>query len=114
MTSGVVQVTFTAGDRSTAERIVDELVADGWVACGQVDGPVRSTYRWQGRVEIAEEWRATLKTSAAAAPAVVSRVRAAHDYDTPEVLVTAVEHGDADYVAWVLAESSGAPTSPDA
>jgi periplasmic divalent cation tolerance protein len=109
VTSGVVQVTFTAGERATAERIVDALVADGWAACGQVDGPVRSTYRWRGRVETAEEWRATLKTSAAAAPAVVARVRADHDYDVPEVLVTAVEHGDDDYVAWVLDESSGAP-----
>jgi periplasmic divalent cation tolerance protein len=112
MTTGVVQVSFTAADRGLAERIVDGLVADGWVACGQVGGPIRSTYRWRGVVERAEEWTVTLKTSAAAAARVVGRVRAEHHDEVPEILVVAVAGGDPDYLDWVLDHSRGPDAGP--
>jgi periplasmic divalent cation tolerance protein len=81
---------------------VSRLVADRLAACGQVDGPVRSTYRWNGVVESAEEWRCTLKTTPALVEPCVQAVVAAHPYDTPEVLVARV-HATKRYAAWVRA-----------
>jgi periplasmic divalent cation tolerance protein len=100
--AGVVQVTVAVDDAGVAERIGRGLVGDGLVACAQVGGPIRSMYRWQGAVETAEEYLLVLKTTAAAAPAVVAAVRRTHPYETPEVLVTPVVGGDPDYLAWVL------------
>jgi periplasmic divalent cation tolerance protein len=112
VTTGVVQVTFMAADEQFAHAVVDGLVADGLVACGQVSGPVRSTYRWQGAVEESVEWRAVLKTTASRSPEVVSRIRSRHPDDVPEVLVTAVVGGDPDYLGWVVDECTPA-TGPD-
>ncbi len=103
-----MQVTFTADDRAVVDGLVEELVGAGLVACGQVDGPVRSTYRWRGAVERADEWRAVLKTTGERAPQVVAAIRAGHPYETPEVVVTPVVGGDPDYLAWV-ADGSSAP-----
>ena len=41
-------------------------------ACVQVVGPIRSTYRWEGRVETATEWLCLAKTTAG----VLARSRA--------------------------------------
>ena len=108
MSTGIVQVTFTAAEREVAERLVEDLVGAGLVACGQVSGPVRSVYRWRGAGERAGEWRAGLQNSAARAPRVGGAVRGGHPYETPEVVVTPVVGGDADYLAWVVEESGGA------
>ena len=106
MSTGVVQVTFTHSGRDVVDALVRDLVSSGLVACGQVDGPVSSLYRWRGKVEQAEEWRAVLKTTQDAAPRVVGAIRSAHPYETPEIVVTPVTGGDPDYLAWVADESS--------
>jgi periplasmic divalent cation tolerance protein len=46
-----------------AERIAVELVDLRLAACAQVSGPMQSTYRWEGKIENAEEWLCTAKTS---------------------------------------------------
>ncbi len=70
-------------------------------ACAQVVGPVSSTYRWQGEVETASEWYCHLKTTAARVPALISRVRELHPYQTPEIIAVAVAEGDARYLKWI-------------
>jgi len=99
-------VSFTSATQAEAQALVDEVVAAGWAACGQIGGPIRSTYRWQGKVERSEEWRTVLTTTSARSVQVVARIRARHSYDTPEIMVTPVVGGDPDYLGWVVEESS--------
>jgi periplasmic divalent cation tolerance protein len=75
-------------------------VAAGLAACVQIDGPVHSTFRWQGAVETAVEWRCTCKTTPIRAEACVAAIVAGHPYATPEVLVRQATATPA-YVAWV-------------
>ena len=105
--TGVVVVTTTVDDESSATSIATKVVEERLAACAQVGGPLRSVYRWQGAVERAEEWSVAMKTSAATAVALCDRVRALHAYDVPEVVVTEVVGGDADYLAWVLESVTG-------
>jgi periplasmic divalent cation tolerance protein len=73
-------------------------------------GPVASTYRWQDRVETAEEWFCHLKTTAARLPEVVARVRALHAYEVPEIIAVPLVGGDAAYLRWIV--DSVAAVSP--
>lgn len=98
-------VTATFPDRSAALGLADRLVGDGVAACAQVGGPVTSVYRWQGRVERDEEWTLTVKTVVATADRVVEMIVGEHPYDTPEVLVGAVDGGHGPYLDWVLEHS---------
>lgn len=75
-------------------------------ACVHVAGPIASTYRWQGKIEQAEEWVCTCKTTRARAEAAVSRLRQLHSYTQPEILVIPVLDADPAYAAWVAAEVS--------
>ncbi len=99
----VVEIRTTLSGRDRAEECARRLIAERLAACVQIDGPVTSIYRWQGAVETAEEFRCTCKTSPARALACEAAILAAHDYATPELIVTAVEASPA-YAAWVRAE----------
>lgn len=106
MTTGIVQVQTTLDSEAAASRIADTLVAEQLAACVQVIGPVRSTYRWQGALERADEWLCLVKTTEAALPVLLHRLKALHPYDTPEIIVTQVIGGDVEYLEWVRQEVS--------
>lgn len=93
-----IRTTFAARDAAVA--CASRLVGARLAACVQIDGPVHSTYRWQGAVETAEEWRCTCKTTPARAAACVAAIVAGHPYATPEVLVRQATATPA-YAAWV-------------
>lgn len=95
----LIEITTTFDDREAATVCGRSLVEAGLAACVQVDGPVMSVYRWQGALETAEEWRCTCKTLPAARDACVAAILAAHPYDTPQLVVTAVGATSA-YAAW--------------
>lgn len=90
-----------------AERAGQALVEQGLAACVNILPGMRSIYRWAGKVERAEEAVMIVKTSAAARERVAEAVRKGHPYDTPAILFLPTEGGDAAYVAWILAESTG-------
>ena len=70
-----------------------------------------SHYWWQGALERGEEAVMIFKTRASLAEKVRAAVRASHSYTTPSILVLPIEGGDADYVAWILAETAEAANS---
>ena len=53
----IVEIHTTFGSAAAAEACVTAIVGDRLAACGQIDGPISSTYWWQGRLETATEWR---------------------------------------------------------
>jgi len=96
----------TAPDAEVAARIARALVEERLVACANLVGSVRSIYRWQGRVEDADEVMLVLKTRVDRVDALAERLRALHPYDLPELVVLPVEGGLAPYLDWVRAESA--------
>ena len=99
-TDQLVAVTVTFGSAEEAEAVAAELVEARLAACAQV-WPIRSTYRWQDKIEQAEEHRLEAKTTAAVLPALEARVRERHSYDLPEIIALPVAHAGADYARWV-------------
>ena len=89
--TGYVQVGTTAPDRATADRIASAAVAERLAACAHVDGPLQSTYRWQGAVETASEWSCRLKTTVERLPALMARIRELHPYDVPEIVAQDID-----------------------
>jgi periplasmic divalent cation tolerance protein len=102
------QVTTTLPDRAAAQRMADTLIAERLAACAQVLGPVSSTYRWDGRVEHAEEWYCNLKTTDQRLPALEQRVRELHPYELPELIAIPISGGDTQYLEWIRTEVSEA------
>jgi periplasmic divalent cation tolerance protein len=103
------QVTTTFPDQDGARQAATVLVEERWAACGQVVGPVESTYRWEGTVEHATEWYCHLKTTLSRVPGLGTRLRELHPYQTPEIIVLPVVDGDPDYLRWIEASVAAGP-----
>ncbi len=103
----ICQVSVTAGSPEEAGRLGVAAVEARLAACAQVSGPITSTYRWRGSIESAQEWLCVLKTTAGLVAPLMEQLRAAHGYDTPEIVSTSIEHADPDYAQWVEAQTLG-------
>ena len=106
MTEPVCEVIITADDEAWLLSYTRSLVDDRLAACGQLIGPIRSIYRWDNGVQEDTEVRVALHTRKSLVPAIIERTRAEHSYEVPCVLALAVENGNPDYVAWVIASTS--------
>ena len=103
MTDAILIMTTTP-DRQVADRIAQCLLGERLAACIQVSGPIHSTYRWQGKVETAEEWLCTIKTTREAYGAVEQCIVELHPYDEPEVVAVDLSHTSASYLQWLRAQ----------
>ena len=92
----------TLPDRASAERLGALAVAEGLAACAQVDGPLLSLYRWEGKPCREEEWRLTLKLDPRLEPALRERLHALHPHRTPQWVTLDAGASEA-YLAWTRA-----------
>jgi periplasmic divalent cation tolerance protein len=67
-----------------------------------------SLYRWQGRLEQAEETLVILKTRSALVPALTERVKQLHSYECPCVVALPISAGNEDYLRWIDNETRSA------
>lgn len=97
----VLMVHTTCADRTEAERLASELVAERLAACASIGGDITSVFPWEGRIDRERETPLTLKTARSAYPALATRLVELHSYDVPEILALPVSDGHADYVQWL-------------
>ena len=97
-----VYATFTSDEE--ARRISRQLVEERLAACANLLAPCRSIYRWQGRIEEAQEVPAIFKTRAEAAHRLVARIGELHSYDVPAAAVWPIAETLPAYRDWVRSE----------
>jgi len=93
-------------DAESARALATTLVEQRVAACVSVLAPCQSIYRWEGKLEEAEEVTLLIKTSAARYAALEEAIRAYHPYELPEIVAVRVEKGLPDYLAWVAASTA--------
>ena len=99
--SEYIHVHTTTATEADAQRIASALVERRLAACVHVSGPITSTYRWQGKVETAQEWHCVAKTRRDRYAAVEAAVIELHPYDTPEIVATPIVAGSQRYLTWL-------------
>ena len=84
-----------------AEEIASRLVSNRLAACVNISAPVRSVYRWQGKVESAPEWLLTIKTERSRFDDLAAAIQAIHSYELPEIVALPIAAGFAPYLKWI-------------
>jgi len=97
----VVSVYAVFANEDEATRIGRQMVEERLAACVNILSPVRSIYRWQGKVEEAQEVAAIFKTKRDAADRLVTRIAALHSYDVPCVVTWPIDKVLVAYAEWV-------------
>jgi len=97
-----IVVLVTCGSAKEARRIARALVEKRLAACGNIlEAPVRSIYRWKGKVETAREYLLLIKTSRRRFAALQKTVKRLHSYDVPEIIALPIAKGLPEYLKWI-------------
>jgi periplasmic divalent cation tolerance protein len=99
--SEYIEVVTTTSARDDARRIARALVETRLAACVQIRGPIESTYRWKGQIEMAEEWQCVAKTRRELYARVEQAIREMHPYEVPEILAVEIAEVSRSYAEWL-------------
>ena len=98
----IIVIATTSDDEAVLRAIAARLVDEKLAACCQISGPVESIYRWENKVEQAQEFVCRIKTVASNFNAVVSVIESMHTYDVPQIVGEPISHCSAGYRKWLL------------
>lgn len=101
----ILIVYCTCPDAASADALAQALVSERLAACVNVLPGVRSTYRWQGKVDTSDEVLLLIKTTQGRLDALSARVQALHPHELPEVLAVEAHGGLAPYLDWVAEQT---------
>ncbi|HVU35942.1 MAG TPA: divalent-cation tolerance protein CutA [Opitutaceae bacterium] len=99
----------TVATQADADRLAADAVARNLAVCVQIDGPLTSHYRWQGRDARDQEFRLCFKLLPSHAEALERHVLATHPYEVPEWIVVSADKVGEKYLCWANANSSTPP-----
>jgi periplasmic divalent cation tolerance protein len=100
MTDARIMLT-TAGNREEADRLARAIVERELAACVDIVGPMKSVYRWKGKIESADEFLLIIKSTEDAFDRIRDAIRELHSYELPEFLELAITRGDGKYLSWL-------------
>jgi len=113
-----IVVLVTAAKLSEAKKIAKHLVELKLAACVNITQPIRSVYRWQGKLVNDEEFAMFIKSSRELFPEIQAEVSKMHSYTTPEVICLPIIDGAPNYLNWLadslkpaVQETSSTPVS---
>lgn len=86
----LLSATTTYPNQESAENSVKDLVKQGKVACGSIEGPIKSIFLWNGKLCTEEEWKLTIKFNPKHLQAVESKILDEHPYEIPQWVTTEV------------------------
>lgn len=109
--SEYLQVQTTTDSRAEAMELAHAAVEARLAACGQVAGPVASTYWWNDEIERSEEWFVFLKLPADRYDELAAFLAERHSYDEPEIVATPIVSGSASFLSWIRDETRPRPAS---
>ena len=102
-------VLTTLPTQDAADALSAALIENRLAACVTILPASRSIYRWQGKIESAQEVPILIKTTCTRYPALEKTLRNLHPYEIPEIIAVPLTGGLPAYLAWVHAETSAAP-----
>ena len=96
-----VVVLVTCGSEEEAVKIAHSLVEERLAACVNLISPVRSIYRWEGKIWDEKEWILIIKTQKKRFEELEKKVKSLHSYSVPEIIGLPVVEGASSYLKWL-------------
>lgn len=94
-------VLTTTSSAEESRKIARELIERRLAACVNIVPKVESIYRWEGRVEQAQEFLLLIKTTETAFSRLRDALQQIHSYDLPECILLNVDDGSLPYLQWI-------------
>jgi len=104
--SEAILVLTNMPDQTSANSLAASLVNARLAACVNILAPCNSVYRWQGKVETANEIPLLIKTCRTQYAALQQAIVQEHPYELPEILCVPISTGLPAYLAWLNEETT--------
>ena len=99
--SDPIVVLVTCGSEEEALKIANALVEDRLAACVNLVAPIRSVYRWEGKICDEKEWLLIIKTQKHRFEELEKKVKSLHSYSVPEIISLSITEGSSAYLSWI-------------
>jgi periplasmic divalent cation tolerance protein len=99
--SEFIVVLVTCGSEEESMKIAHALVEDHLAACVNLVSPIRSIYRWEGKIWDEKEWLLIIKTQGKKFDELKTRVKSLHSYAVPEIVSLPIVEGSSSYLRWL-------------
>ena len=99
--TNVIVILTTCASEEEAVKIANVLVEQRLAACINIVSPVRSIYRWEGKIWDEKEWLLIIKTGRERFEALESKIKSLHSYSVPEIICLPVVEGSLAYLEWL-------------
>jgi len=70
-------------------------------ACVNLISPIRSIYRWEGKIWDEKEWLLIIKTQKDRFEELEKKVKSLHSYSVPEIISLPISEGSSSYLRWI-------------
>jgi periplasmic divalent cation tolerance protein len=97
----LIVVLVTCGSEEEAVKIARSLVEERLAACVNLVSPVRSIYRWEGKIWDEREWLLVIKTQKQRFEELEKVVKTLHSYSVPEIIGLPIIEGASSYLEWL-------------
>lgn len=91
----------TVSDENEARLISETLVKENLAACVNRLPNVQSVYQWQGKTHDDSEWLLIIKSKKSRLDSIISKIKALHSADLPEIIALPIMGGSEDYLDWL-------------
>ena len=96
-----IVVLVTCGSEEEALKIAHSLVEGQLAACVNLISPIRSIYRWEGKIWDETEWLLIVKTQRQRFEELEKEVKSLHSYSVPEIIGLPIVEGTSSYLDWL-------------
>ena len=97
-------VYMTSGSIEEAKNIGQKLVEQDLVACVNLLENMISIYKWEDKLEEAQEVVMFAKTRKTLMPKLIETVNSHHSYDCPCILELPIQGGNPKFLSWIETE----------
>ena len=101
MEDSYVVLLITTSTNGEAERISRLLLERKKAACVNIISGVDSLFRWNDKLDSAQESLLIVKSRASLIPEIIDLVKGVHSYDVPEIIALPIIGGNPDYLEWI-------------
>ena len=98
----IIFVYMTFPSLKEASAVAEALVAEDIIACANLIPKIVSIYKWEGKINNAEEAVLIAKTAADKWDDLEKRVKELHSYTCPCITAIPITKGNPDFLNWVL------------
>ena len=92
---------ITTGSKEEADKISRGLVEDKLAFCVNAIPGIQSTYYWEGKIQVDEEFLLIVKTRKDRYDALETWVKINHSYEVPETIALPIEQGLPAYLSGI-------------